>query len=162
MHSKTVDPYEIAFPAPAFTLRSTSFAAGDPLPATAYATGGDVAPDLTWGDLPDGTCSLVVTAFDPDAPIPGGFWHWAVKDIPVGGPVSGGVALANSLGVAGYSGVNPPPGTGTHRLFLCATALGTPRLDLPPAASLAMLHVLMLPHTLGRAILVGTSTPFAG
>ncbi|MFI5843241.1 YbhB/YbcL family Raf kinase inhibitor-like protein [Catenuloplanes sp. NPDC051500] len=159
MYSKTVDPYAIAFPAPAFTLRSPDFAPGAPLPTSAYASGGDRAPALTWDDLPAGTQSLVLTAFDPDAPIPGGFWHLTVKDIPPAGAPSDGVALANSLGVTGYSGVNPPPGTGTHRLFLCATALSVPVLELPPAAGQALLHVLMIPHTLGRAILVGTSTP---
>jgi Raf kinase inhibitor-like YbhB/YbcL family protein len=159
MYSKTVDPYAIALPAPAFTLRSADFAPGAPLPDSAHASGGGLAPTLTWEDLPDGTESLVLTAFDPDAPIPGGFWHWAVKDIPPAGVPSDGVPLANSLGATDYSGVNPPPGTGTHRLFLCATALSVPTLDLPPAASLAMLHVLMIPHTLGRAILIGTSTP---
>ncbi|MDR7275277.1 YbhB/YbcL family Raf kinase inhibitor-like protein [Catenuloplanes atrovinosus] len=157
-------PYAIAFPAPAFTLRSPDFTDGAPLPDTAYAAHGGESPALNWDGLPAGTRSLVVTAFDADAPIPGGLWHWAVKDVPaapggLGRGARAGVPLVNDLGVAGYSGVRPPAGTGVHRLFVCATALGVPELELPPGASLAMLHILMIPHTLGRAILVGTSTP---
>lgn len=114
---------------------------------------------------------MVVTGFDPDAPIPGGLWHWAVKDLPAdvpglprdAGRVGGqhlpphSVALVNDLGVAGYSGVNPPPGTGTHRLVLAVTALDVETLDLPDGASLALVNITMIAHTLGRALLTGTS-----
>jgi phosphatidylethanolamine-binding protein (PEBP) family uncharacterized protein len=65
--------------------------------------------------------------------------------------------MPNDLGEVGYSGVNPPPGTGTHRMHLCVTALDIPTLDVPDRASLAMLNILMISHTLGRAVLVGTS-----
>jgi Raf kinase inhibitor-like YbhB/YbcL family protein len=154
------DPYALAFPAPAFALTSPDFEPGGPLPASAYATddGPGQPPELTWGPLPDGTRSLVVTAFDADAPIPGGLWHWAVKDIPAGeNDPAKGTPLPNDLGVAGYSGAKPPPGTGIHRMFLCATALSIETLELPPGAGLAMLNILLIPHTLGRAILIGTS-----
>lgn len=156
------EPYELAFPAPAFTLTSTDFEAGGALPRTAYAKEGNRSPQLSWSGLPEGTRSLVVTAFDADAPIPGGLWHWVVKDIPASltglpaGAASDG-AVPNDLGVAGYSGVNPPAGTGTHRLFLCATALSVEHLDVPDGQSLAMFNISMLPHTLGRAVLIGTS-----
>jgi Raf kinase inhibitor-like YbhB/YbcL family protein len=164
------NPYALAFPAPTFTLTSADFAGGGELPKNMYAT--DTAPGespaLTWEPLPEGAKSVVVTAFDADAPIPGGLWHWAVKDIPAtsGGLVhgaatdlpAGAVHLINDLGQNAWSGVKPPPGTGTHRLFLCATALSVETLDVPPGASLAMLNILAIPHTLGRAVLVGTST----
>jgi hypothetical protein len=55
--------------------------------------------------------------------------------------------------------VKPPPGTGTHRLFIAVTALSVETLELPENASLAMLNIAMIPHALGRAILIGTSTP---
>jgi len=164
------DPYALAFPAAPFPLRSADVEPGGPLPATAYATdrAAGESPQLSWGPLPEGTRSLVVTAFDADAPIPGGLWHWAVKDIAatVAGLdrgaadhlPAGAVALPNDLGVAGYSGAKPPPGTGTHRMVLCVTALSVERLELPPGSSLAMLNIAMIPHTLGRGILVGTST----
>ncbi|MGN2637773.1 YbhB/YbcL family Raf kinase inhibitor-like protein [Nocardia takedensis] len=169
----TYQPYALAFPAAEFDLRSDDFDNGGPLPAACYNTdtGANRSPALAWSGLPEGTRSLVVTAFDADAPIPGGLWHWAVKDVPAttagiesdagasGGadlPV-GAVTLTNDLGQAAYSGVAPPPGTGIHRLFVCVTALSVDRLELPEGAGLALLNISMIPHTLGRAVLVGTS-----
>ncbi|MGX6601291.1 YbhB/YbcL family Raf kinase inhibitor-like protein [Micromonosporaceae bacterium Da 78-11] len=166
----TYDPYALAFPAAAFTVTGRDFADGGALPASAYATDDTpgTSPELAWQDLPTGTKSLVVTAFDADAPIPGGLWHWLVKDIPATstGLVAGAgqalppgaVHLSNDLGQDGYSGAKPPPGTGTHRMFFCVTALDVDTLDVPAGASTALLHILMVPHTLGRAVVVATST----
>ncbi|WP_327141087.1 YbhB/YbcL family Raf kinase inhibitor-like protein [Nocardia sp. NBC_01327] len=167
------NPYALALPAIEFDLRSDDFENGGALPASCYNTeaGANRSPALAWSGLPDGTRSLVITAFDADAPIPGGLWHWAIKDVPAaagsikadagasGGSnlPAGALTLTNDLGQAAYSGVRPPPGTGTHRLFVCATALSVDHLELPPAASLAMLNIVMIPHTLGRAVIVGTS-----
>lgn len=167
------DPYALAFPAKPFVLRSDEFADGSPLPTTCYAAarGSNRSPALSWTDLPEGAESVVLTAFDPDAPIPGGLWHWLIKDIPAGaGGLAAGagtlgdaelpgpaVHLINDLGNASYDGVNPPPGTGVHRLVLCATALSVPTLSVPPGASTALLNILMIEHTLGRALLIGTS-----
>jgi Raf kinase inhibitor-like YbhB/YbcL family protein len=175
------DPYALVFPAAPFCLFSDDVAEGGALPVACYAAapGQNESPQLSWSDLPGGTQSLVLTAFDPDAPIPGGLWHWLVKDIPAttislprnaGAPTGpgtgtanglpgGAVHLANDLGQQAYSGVQPPPGTGTHRLIVCATALSVPALTLPPAASPALLHIMMIEFTLGRALLTGTSRP---
>jgi phosphatidylethanolamine-binding protein (PEBP) family uncharacterized protein len=72
---------------------------------------------------------------------------------------SGAIHLTNDLGVTGWSGVHPPPGTGTHRLYLCVAALDVDVIDVPDGTSLAMFNILMIQHTLGRAVLVGTSQP---
>jgi len=172
----TYNPYAIAFPAPTFTVNSADFVDGGPLPRSAYQPA-DESPELSWGPLPAGTRSLVVTAFDADAPIPGGLWHWLVKDIPAttpglphgisapnstGGPPAfpadeSGNALPNSLGQRAYTGAKPPPGSGVHRVFFCVTALGVETLELPADASAAFLNIALIPHTLGRAIIVGTS-----
>ncbi|MET0422546.1 MAG: YbhB/YbcL family Raf kinase inhibitor-like protein [Actinoplanes sp.] len=164
----TYDPYALAFPAATFQLTSADFIAGGPLPASAYATDDTAgeSPELSWGPLPEGTRSLVVTAFDADSPIPGGLWHWALKDVPAtltglarGAAVpAGATALPNDLGVLGYAGARPPAGTGVHRMFVCVTALDVETLDLPDGASRALLNIQLIPHTLGRAVLVGTST----
>ncbi|MFI6223374.1 YbhB/YbcL family Raf kinase inhibitor-like protein [Nocardia salmonicida] len=167
------NPYALAFPAVEFDLRSDDFENGGALPAACYSTdtGANQSPALAWSGLPAGTRSLVITAFDADAPIPGGLWHWVIKDVPAaagsiksnagagGGSElpAGAVALTNDLGEAAYSGVQPPPGTGTHRLFVCATALSVDRLEIPDTASIAMLNIMMIPHTIGRAVIVGTS-----
>jgi Raf kinase inhibitor-like YbhB/YbcL family protein len=159
----TYDPYALAFPAPAFTVTSKDFTDGGALPDSAYQPLNE-SPELFWGRPPEGTRSLVVTAFDADAPIPGGLWHWAVKDIPAtlsGLPHGGGagVALVNDLGSVGYTGAKPPAGTGVHRMYICVTALAVESLELPEGASRALLNIALIPHTLGRAIVVGTSEP---
>jgi Raf kinase inhibitor-like YbhB/YbcL family protein len=163
------DPYALAFPAPSFSLSSTDVRDGDELPRSAYAEEGDRSPALSWTGLPEGTRSLLVTAYDADAPIPGGLWHWVLTDVPAtadglaagagspDGTVPGATALPNDLGRAGFSGVNPPPGTGVHRLFIAATALDVDHLEVPAGASTALVHILAIPHTLGRAVLVATS-----
>nr|WP_269205416.1 YbhB/YbcL family Raf kinase inhibitor-like protein [Motilibacter aurantiacus] len=145
-------------------------ARGGALPRATYARHGGQSPALTWHDLPEGTRSLLLTAYDADAPVPGGLWHWLLADVPAtagglpagaaspGGSLPAGARpLVNDLGEKRFSGVNPPPGTGTHRLFVAATALDVEHLELPDGVSTAMLHILAIPHTLGRAVLVGTS-----
>jgi Raf kinase inhibitor-like YbhB/YbcL family protein len=170
------DPYEKAFPATPFNASSPDFSAGGALPNGTYASdrGPGTSPAIAWTGLPENTKSVVITAFDPDAPIPGGFWHWAVINVPASvvslaaGAGADDQALplgathhANSLGLKHYAGVKPPPGTGTHRLVLCVTALSVETLALPPEASMALLNISMIEHTLGRALLVGTSEPAA-
>jgi len=163
----TYDPYAVAFPATAFTLTSKDVLPDGALAASTLARDANESPELAWEELPAGTRSLVVTAFDADAPIPGGLWHWLVKDVPatLGGLAHGAadalppgaVHLPNDLGTPGYSGPNPPPGTGTHRMFIAVTALDVETLDVPAGASAALLQILLLPHTLGRAVLIGSS-----
>jgi hypothetical protein len=44
-------------------------------------------------------------------------------------------------------------------LFICVTALDVETLELLEGAGLAVLNFLMIPHTLGRTVLVGSSQP---
>ena len=44
--------------------------------------GGNQSPALAWSGAPAATRSFALTIHDPDAPHAGGWWHWAVYDIP--------------------------------------------------------------------------------
>ena len=44
--------------------------------------GGNVAPTLSWSGAPEGTESIAVTVYDPDAPTGSGWWHWFAFNIP--------------------------------------------------------------------------------
>ena len=164
------NPYANNVPAPSFELTLPEVSTSGALPDAAWATNADQSPAVRWGELPDGARSLLITALDPDAPIPGGFWHWMVKDVPAGtGGLDAGAGssdqtlpagathLQGSMGQAAYAGVNPPPGTGTHRVFVCATALNVEQLPVPADAGAAQLHIAAIPHTLGRGIAIATS-----
>lgn len=106
---------------------------------------------------------MLVTVFDPDAPVPGGFWH-SLAVIPARGSglaagemPEGGRGLANSFGSTEYVGANPPVGTGTHRYFVAVTALSLAVDEVPDDVSQAMLHAVIIPATLARGVAVATA-----
>jgi Raf kinase inhibitor-like YbhB/YbcL family protein len=124
---------------PDFTLTSTAFADGEPIPRKHTCDGEDVSPDLNWEGVPDGAGALVLVVDDPDAR---GFVHWLVYDMTASG--SGGLPEAvsespeappqgaNDFGRIGYGGPCPP--SGEHRYVFTLYALrqqlglsGTPR-----------------------------------
>jgi Raf kinase inhibitor-like YbhB/YbcL family protein len=160
---------------PSFTLTSRSLKDGDTLgPAQTSkrfgVTGGkDESPELSWEGASEGTKGYVVTVFDPDAPRAGGFWHWAVVDIPAdthslpaGAGVQGGphlpvgtFQLKNDAGFPGYLGAAPPPGHGPHRYIVAVHAVDVEGLGLDPDASTEALVRTMAAHTVGRAVITG-------
>src|SRR4051794_35836345 len=79
------DPYAIFPPAPSLEVTSADVEAGGTVPAVHWGAqmgGQDVSPQLSWSGVPEGTKSIAVTVYDPDAPTGSGFWHWAVYNIP--------------------------------------------------------------------------------
>ncbi|MHB8816287.1 MAG: YbhB/YbcL family Raf kinase inhibitor-like protein [Steroidobacteraceae bacterium] len=108
--------------------------------------GGNASPALIWNHPPAGTRSFAVLMFDSDAP--GGWWHWAVFDIPAavtslrsgaGDPARhllpvGAIQVRNDFGSIGYGGPCPPPGR-PHHYRLMLFALSVAKLGLDASAS---------------------------
>jgi len=162
------DPYAQLPAVPSFALTSEDVADGQAMAAPFTAAGGDISPQLAWAGFPASTRSFVVTCFDPDAPRPGGFWHWTVLNLPVtttdlprgaGTPdgsllPEGASQTTNDGGAIGYAGAAPPPGDRVHRYFFAVHALDVDRLDVQPSAAPAAVALAVQPHTIARAVIV--------
>lgn len=145
-------------------IKSSAFEDGGYIPERYTGQGEDISPDLSWGDMPDGTKSFALVMDDPDAPM--GTWiHWVLFDIPEGttGLKSGIPATPtlsngarqgmNSFRSIGYGGPHPPRGP-AHRYEFRLYALDTV-LDLPPASTKGAVMRAMQGHVLADAILTG-------
>jgi hypothetical protein len=129
----------------ALTLTSATFAPQTTVPMSMVAKdcgGGNVSPQLSWSGAPAGTKSFALVVHDPDAPIPGGYYHWAVVNIPAGtSRLDAGTAL-----YAGYYGPCPPKGKVHHYNFtlyaLDLEHIGGSHLDAPKVLAAIQGHVL--------------------
>lgn len=170
------NPYEFLSDLPTFRVTSDDVAEGEELPTAQrsglFGAGGeDRSPHIAWTDQPEGVQSYVVTVYDPDAPTPSGFWHWAVMDIP--GDTTelpsgastpdgndlpeGAVELPNDAGVTHFVGAAPPPGP-SHRYFIAVLALDVPTLEVAPDATPALMSFMTLGHILGYGLLIPTAS----
>lgn len=161
------DPYAPLGDVPSFPLTSTDLGNGDKLKEPQLG-GNNVSPQLSWSDLPEGTKSLAVTCFDPDAPTASGYWHWAAFNIPVSvtelptgagdetlGGIDGVVSLKGDSGLRGYYGAQPPEGHGPHRYLFAVHAVDVEKLDIDPDSTPTVLGFNLYFHTLGRSVLWG-------
>lgn len=166
------NPYEFLQDLPTFEVTSNDVTEGEELPAPQrsglFGAGGeDMSPHLTWSGQPEGVQSYVVSVYDPDAPTPSGFWHWAVADIPgdttelAAGASSpegstlpeGSIELPNDGGVTHFLGAAPPPGP-SHRYFIAVLALDVPSLEIAPDSTPALMSFTTLGHILGYGLLI--------
>lgn len=163
------DPYDLLPKVPSFGVTSADVTDGQPLKDEQVATGGNLSPALLWDEPPAGTRSFTVACFDPDAPTPCGFWHWALVDLPadtrslptgigaVGGPLpEGAFMLRNDGGEQGFMGAAPPEGDQVHRYYFVVHAVTEEKLGISAEASNAVMSFNLAFKTAGRAILVGT------
>ncbi len=168
------DPYALLPKVPSFMLTSSDVKNGVTMPPAQMSAafgvpgGKDQSPQLAWSGFPAGTKSFAVTMYDPDAPTPSGFWHWAVFDIPstttslpsgAGGAdgamlPDGAWQLPNDARMAQYVGAAPPKANGKHRYYIVVQALDVASLGIPKDATPAFASFNMLGHILGRAMLV--------
>jgi Raf kinase inhibitor-like YbhB/YbcL family protein len=161
------NPYDLLPPVPSFTVTSTDVQDGQPLKDDQVAAKGNLSPQLSWSDVPEGTKSFVVTCFDPDAPTPSGFWHWVLVDLPADvtsletGAASDhlpGKAFhcRNDGGDKGFMGAAPPPNDQVHRYYFVVHAVKEETLGVDSDASPAVVSFNLAFKTLGRAIVHGT------
>lgn len=150
-----------------FTLASKTFAESATMPlSTVYGAcgGGNRPPELHWSGAPAGTKSFALTIHDPDAPAPGGWWHWVVFNIPASrtnfnltaeSTVTPWIDGTSSFNTRGYGGPCPPPGRPHHYNFTLYA------LDMPnvPGASSATTGPDLLKsiegHVLAKTTLTG-------
>jgi Raf kinase inhibitor-like YbhB/YbcL family protein len=148
----------------AFSLTSPAFANDAAIPSKYTCDAGqqNPSPALAWRDAPAGTKSFVLILHDPDAPLPGGFTHWVLFDIPATTaslpeafqPGSVGVSGNSGFRRAGYGGPCPP--SGSHHYHFTLSALDVATLGLQAGATKADVEKAMQGHALGTAELVGT------
>lgn len=147
-------------------LTSSAFANSGDIARRYTCEGEDIAPSLSWSDVPQGARSLALIVDDPDAPDPAApimTWvHWVLYDIPSsatglpegGKPLPGGTHEGlNDWNRTGYGGPCPP--VGRHRYFFKLYALDTllSGLHTPKKAELER---AMQGHVLKQAELIGT------
>jgi Raf kinase inhibitor-like YbhB/YbcL family protein len=159
----------VAASAASFALSSPDIAEGATLgKAQVFSgfgcTGDNLSPALNWSGVPQGTKSLALTVYDPDAPTGSGWWHWIVIDIP---PATAGLPKGvkaaslpagahqgrNDFGSADFGGACPPPGDKPHHYIFTVYALKVPKLDVPADASAALIGYMINANKLGSATL---------
>jgi hypothetical protein len=163
------DPYDLLPAVALFSVTSDDVTHGQPLKDDQVAEHGNTSPQLSWSGAPEGTKSYTVTCFDPDAPTPSGFWHWAVVDLPpdvtsldagAGAPGASlpgsAFMLKNDGGVVGFMGAAPPPGDQVHRYYFVVHAVTEDSLGIDGDASFAVMSFNLAFKTAGRAIITGT------
>ncbi len=128
--------------------------------------GGNVSPELSWENAPEGTKYFAVTMYDPDAPTGSGWWHWVIFNIPAkvnelksdAGDISKSIAPEGSVqsmtdfGKQGYGGPCPPPGA-PHEYLITIYALKG-KIDLDKTANPAMVGFYLNQNMIEKASIV--------
>ena len=152
-------------------LTSSAFEPERDIPQEFTCDGRNISPELSWSGAPSTTKSFALVMHDPDAPVPGGFTHWLVYNIPAtvdhlpehvpnqDALPGGGVQAKNDGGKYGYMGPCPP--SGTHRYYFRLYALDL-NLDSTAGSSKAALEKAIEGHVLAQAELLGRYKRTAG
>ena len=110
-----------------FSLTSTDFTDGGPIPMELTCDGADRMPALAWSDVPEATQEFALVLDDPEAR---NFVHWVVAGISgstleISGSLPAGAREGrNDFGGRGYRGPCPPA---RHTYVLTLYALSAPR-----------------------------------
>jgi Raf kinase inhibitor-like YbhB/YbcL family protein len=151
------------------TVTSDLFQDGDTIPLRAAHTsvGGDnESPHLAWTQVPEGTVSIAVTCYDPDAPTTVGFVHWVLFNVDPsttslppgagkrGANPAGSVMGFVDYGSSEYGGMAPPPDDPPHRYEFRVFALDE-RIDADETTTYAKLRFMMRGHVLAEGLITG-------
>jgi Raf kinase inhibitor-like YbhB/YbcL family protein len=123
---------------------------GEPIETRFTCDGDDVAPELAWKGVPNGTKQLAFALEDPDAP-GGTFTHWLVYGLESSATrLSPGLHEGeNDFDSTGYRGPCPPPGDEhayVFRLFALDAAI-----ELEDGANRDAFDDAVSPHVLAEA-----------
>ncbi len=148
-------------------LHSDDVGGGAPVPRALMATacgGANRSPALAWSGAPGATKSFAAIMHDADAPVPGGFYHWVVYNLP---PDARSLAAdaklsPQQLGLTtratpGYTGPCPPPGP-AHHYVLTLYALDLSRIAADAPLTGPQLEQRIEGHVLARAATTGTAS----
>ena len=141
-----------------FSLTSSAFDHGEPIPRQYTCQGADVSPPLAWAGAPTGTAAFALIVDDVDA---NGWIHWLAYDLPgdsmgLRSGASGsllGREGASSFGRVGWGGPCPP--SGTHHYVFRLLALSAPT-GLPRGVDAAAVRRATADTTLAETTLTGT------
>ena len=115
--------------APKITVTSSAFADNARIPDEYTCAGANKIPPISWTGVAHVFNKVALVVDDPDAPVPGGFVHWVVLDLPIEGSVpplpSGAKQLPNGAGQPTWTGPCPPPGKVHHYRFTIHPLDGT-------------------------------------
>jgi Raf kinase inhibitor-like YbhB/YbcL family protein len=151
------------------TVTSDLFRDGDTIPPRAAHTsvgGENESPHLAWSGVPEGTASIAVTCYDPDAPTTIGFVHWVLfnldpstASLPAGAGKAGNNPPGSTMGFVDYGfseygGMAPPPEDEPHRYEFRVYALDD-RIDADETTTYAKLRFMMRGHVLAEGALTG-------
>lgn len=120
--------------------------------------GANRSPELHWKGAPRGTKSFALIVHDPDAPHPGGFYHWVAFNIPASASgLARGAAYdagSNDFGKTEYDGPCPPPGK-PHHYHFTLYALNVPEFKFRHALTGPELEQFLRDKTIATATLTG-------
>ncbi len=143
-------------------LASPSFEHDAAIPRKFTCDGGGINPEFQIQNVPAGAESLAMIVHDPDAPLKGGFFHWAVWNIDPRTTLikeesvpPGAAEGLNGAGRPGYASPCPPSGHGTHHYHFKLYALDA-MLGLPDTTTATDLLAAMAGHVLAETELIGT------
>ncbi|WPO98259.1 YbhB/YbcL family Raf kinase inhibitor-like protein [Pseudomonas sp. HR96] len=158
--------------AASLSVSSGSLADNQPIALTfigsdaSCGNGQNIAPQVSWANVPAGTRSVAVLLFDPDGAKGLGVTHWVAYNIdPARGQLRQGEAATgvegvtvgnNSSGAAAYKGLCPPAGDHPHHYVLTVIATDLPPGTLPAGLGRDELLARLKGHGLAGQSVVGT------